>query len=130
MRKVLIVDDEPSYRDSLALILSHEKYEVRTAIDSRTARDTLDDFMPDVLIVDWMLRDKMNGIEVAELLLEVNPKMQTIVITGYPTTELAAQVEKLHAAQMLIKPFGFDRLLAALEKGCTDEEEPQHPAMA
>ncbi len=122
MRKVLIVDDEPSYRDSLALILSHEKYEVRTAMDSRTALDTLDDFMPDVLIVDWMLRDKMNGIEVAESFLKANPKLQTIVITGYPTTELAAQVKRVHAAQILIKPFGFDRLLAALDKGRTDEE--------
>ena len=122
MRKVLIVDDEPSYRDSLALILSHEQYEVRTASDSRTAFDTLEDFMPDVLIVDWMLRDKMNGIEVAESLLVANPELQTIVITGYPTTALAAEVARVPAAQMLIKPFGFDRLLAALDKCRTDNE--------
>jgi DNA-binding NtrC family response regulator len=122
MRKVLIVDDEPSYRDSLALILSHEQYEVRTAVDGRTAFAMLDDFMPDVLLVDWMLRDKMNGIEVAESLVAINPKLQTIVITGYPTAALAAQVAEIPAAQMLIKPFGFDRLLAAMNRGRNDAE--------
>jgi len=115
MTKIFIVDDEPSYRDSLNLILSYEGYDVRTAADGISALQAPDSFVPDVLIVDWMLRGNMNGLDVAKTLLESNPRMRTIVITGYPTPRLAAQVEGFGAAQVLAKPFGVDELLAALE---------------
>jgi DNA-binding response OmpR family regulator len=116
MTKILIVDDEPSYRDSLDLILSYEDYEVRTAADGVAALEVAGCFVPDVLIVDWMLRGTMNGIEVAKTLLESNPSMRTIVITGYATPRLVAQVERIEGAEMLAKPFGVDELLAAVDR--------------
>ena len=115
MTKILIVDDEPSYRDSLDLILSYEDYEVRTAADGVAGLEVAGSFVPDVLIVDWMLRGNMNGLDVTKTLLESNPHMRTIVITGYATPRLVAQVEGIGGAQVLAKPFGVDEILAALE---------------
>ena len=115
MTKIFIVDDEPSYRDSLDLILSYEDYEVRTAADGVTALEVAGSFAPDVLIVDWMLRGNMNGFEVAKTLLESNPDLRTIVITGYATPWLIAQVEGIKGAEVLAKPFGVDELLASVE---------------
>ena len=115
MTKIFIVDDEPSYRDSLDLILSYEDYEVRTAADGITALDVASGFLPDVLIVDWMLRGNMNGLDVAKTLQESNPDLRIIVITGYATPRLVAQVEDIEGAEVLAKPFGVDELLAAVE---------------
>ena len=116
MTKIFIVDDEPSYRDSLELILSYEGYEVRTAADGVAALEVAGSFLPDVLIVDWMLRGKTNGLAVARALLESDPDLRTIVISGYVTPRLAAQVESIEGAQVLAKPFGVDELLAAVTR--------------
>ena len=115
MTKIFIVDDEPSYRESLDLILSFEDYEVRTAADAVAALEIARSFVPDVLIVDWMLRGSMNGLELAKTLLESTPGLRTIVITGYSTPRLVAQVEGIGGAELLAKPFGVDELLAAVE---------------
>ena len=116
MTKIFVVDDEPSYRDSLDLILSYENYEVLTAANATSALEVGDSFAPDVLIIDWMLRDEMSGFEVAKKLLESNPDIRTIVITGYATPWLAAQVESIKGAEVLAKPFGVDELLAAVTR--------------
>ena len=115
MTRIFIVDDEPSYRDSLELILSYEDYEVRTAADGVTALEAAVVFLPHILIVDWMLRGQMNGLGVAKTLLQSNPDLRTIVITGYATPQLVAQIERIKGAEMLAKPFGVDEILAAVE---------------
>lgn len=40
MKKILVVDDEPSLRDLVELILKREKYEVATAVDGKTALES------------------------------------------------------------------------------------------
>ncbi len=116
MTKILIVDDEPSYRDSLELILAYEDYQVCTAPDGPAALESSGSFCPDVLIADWMLRGSMNGLEVAKALLEENPDMRTIVITGYATPRLESQVGEIEGTEVLTKPFGVDQLLEAVER--------------
>ena len=116
MTRILIVDDEPSYRESLELILSYENYQVRAVPDGSAALVSVDGHTPDVLIVDWMLRGSMNGLDVAKTLLESNPDMRTIVITGYATPRLISQVGEIEGAEMLTKPFGVDDLLLAVER--------------
>lgn len=105
MVTVLVVDDEVDYPQLLSIILSKEGFEVRTASNSAEALDQCDDFMPDVLVVDWMLAGAANGLDVAELVRIRNPKLRTILITGYPSAELEARVKALPATRFLAKPF-------------------------
>ena len=113
-RRILLVDDEPSYRDSLGHILAHEGHDVRTADGAKAALDLAADFAPDILIVDWMLRDEMDGVEVAQNLRSVNPGLKTIFITGYRTSRLETQVREVPFAQFLSKPFSLDDFLEAV----------------
>ncbi len=113
-RRVLLVDDEPSYRDSLGHILSHEDYDVRTASNGKAALDVTDDFVPDILIVDWMLRDEMDGVEVAQNMRSANPGLKTIFITGYRTSRLESEMRAVPFAQFLSKPFSLDDFLEAV----------------
>lgn len=113
-RKVLLVDDEPSYRDSLGHILLHESYDVRTASSGKAAIDASDEFLPDILIVDWMLRDEMDGVEVAQTMRSLNPGLKTIFITGYRTSRLENQMREVPFAQFLSKPFSLDDFLEAV----------------
>jgi len=113
-RKVLLVDDEPSYRDSLGHILSHEQYDVRTASSAKIAMNVAGEFVPDILIVDWMLRDEMDGVEVAQSMRSMNPALKTIFITGYRTSRLENQMREVPFAQFLSKPFALDDFLEAV----------------
>ena len=113
-RRVLLVDDEPSYRDSLGHILNQERYDVRTASSGKLAIDVAREFCPDILIVDWMLRDEMDGVQVAEHMRSMNPGLKTIFITGYRTSRLESQVREVPFAQFLSKPFALDDFLEAV----------------
>lgn len=119
-RRVLLVDDEPSYRDSLSHILSHERYHVRTASCAKSALEVAGEFTPDILIVDWLLRDEMDGVEVAQNLRSANPAMQTIFITGYRTSRLDSQMREVPSARFLSKPFRIDDFMEAIRLATDD----------
>ncbi len=123
-RKVLLVDDEPAYRDSLGHILSQEGYEVRTASSGKSAMGLMPEFLPDILIVDWMLRDEMDGVQVAHGLRATNPELKTIFITGYRTSRLESQMREVPFAQSLNKPFSLDVFLEAVRTAATGAVSP------
>ncbi len=114
MVKVLVVDDEPAYRDSLRLLMPCEGFEVETAANEREALDVSQRFAPDVLVVDWMLKDHTDGLDIAQGLRQRHPKMQVILITGYPTANLEARIRSLPATQLLTKPFTLSRLIGSI----------------
>ncbi|MBN1588727.1 MAG: response regulator [Pirellulales bacterium] len=105
MKKVLVVDDEPDYPQLLSIILTKEGFDVKTAADGNEAREVAEAFVPDVLVVDWMLQGSEDGLQVAEHLTEMNPTLRTILITGYPSLDLETRVEQIPSAQFLSKPF-------------------------
>ncbi len=125
MAKVLLIDDDPSYRDLLEFILSEEGHDVRTVSSAEAAIDMSETFMPDVLVADWMLRNDMNGLDASRALSEANPDLRTIVISGYPSAELEEQIDRQPSTQFLTKPFRPEELLQALERaaGATDSSE-------
>jgi two-component system, cell cycle sensor histidine kinase and response regulator CckA len=129
-RKVLLVDDEPSYRDSLGHILSHERYDVRTASNAKSAMDVTHEFVPDILIVDWMLRDEMDGVQVAQSLRSMNPGLKTIFITGYRTPRLENQMREVPFAQFLSKPFSLDDFLEAVRLAAVQIDSTTDPHRA
>jgi len=116
--KVLILDDEPVFLASLSLLLKQEGFEVETASGARGAIELAARFAPDVLIADWVLRDELDGIEVAERLSRAHPHLRLIFITGYDSAELQSRIEAFEGARSLKKPFSPEQLLAAV-RACT-----------
>jgi len=113
MIRVLIVDDEPAYCESLRLLLSCEGFEVFTAAGAQEALDIGADYPIDLLVVDWILRDEMDGLDVAEALRAANPDVQVLVISGWPSGELKTRVEAWPSTRCLHKPFAAEAILAA-----------------
>ena len=105
MATILVVDDEQSYRTYLGKILGAAGYEVSVAGTAREAVDIGSRLRPDLLVVDWMLRDDMNGLHVAWALRTVRPDLEAVLITGYPTEDLEAFARDARVAGILRKPF-------------------------
>jgi len=116
MTRVLIVDDEQACRDSLRLLLSLEGFEVEVAADGGEAVEAGLRFVPEILVVDWMLRDQRDGLAVAAALRQVNPKLETIAVSGHPHADLESNLKGLAATQYLSKPFLPAELIEAVRR--------------
>jgi len=114
--KVLVVDDEATYRRRLRLFLRHRGANVRTAADAPRALKLAAQFSPDILIVDWMLMNRVDGLDLAQSLREARPQLQTIVITGYLSPELDERVRQLPNTCWLSKPFQAGTLLELVHR--------------
>lgn len=116
MARVLVADDEPTYREILKEVISEQGHDVEVAVDGHDAIKIAERFCPDVLIVDWMLQNNLCGLEVSESLRKLNPRLTTIIITGYPAQELRTRAEQAKVFAFLEKPFGLADLLDTVRR--------------
>ena len=112
--RVLVVDDEPSYRSYLARFLRREGYDVRTSSTAREALDVGREFRPRIVLADWMLKDHVHGLQVAEQLRELAPGLRILVMTGFPSPEIRKEVLRARVFRFLEKPFGLEEVSAAI----------------
>jgi len=113
--RVLIADDEERYRSYLRASLAERGHEVTTVDTGRTAIDHGIRFRPTVLVADWMLRNHIHGLRVSEVLRSVNPDLQTILITGFASSDLEDEARSAGVAGFLEKPFELDEMVEALD---------------
>jgi len=120
-RRVLIVDDDPGYCLRLADLVADEGFDVETAVTGREAIDAGRRRRFDLLIVDWMLCDDLDGFDVADALRATTPEVETILITGYPTPALSAKAVGSRVRAVVYKPFEPDELLGTIHRVLDDE---------
>jgi DNA-binding response OmpR family regulator len=113
--RILIVDDEPTYREYLERFLSRDGFDVRTAETGNEAIEIAHDFAPDVLLADWMLRCEMHGIEVGEALRRTQPEIRILLMTGFPTDDLQIEARRVGINGFLEKPFALEDLAQAIQ---------------
>ena len=107
--RVLVVDDEPSMRQMLAIVLKREGYDVELAENGRMAVAALERGSFDLLISDIRMPD-MSGVDVLRLAKRIDPGILGIMITAFATTETAVEAMRLGACDYLSKPFDIDLL--------------------
>ena len=123
MAKVLIVDDEEVYRTYLSGWLAREGHDVETASNGHEAIDVGKIFAPDVVIVDWMLKDDLYGLQVAEALQAFSPDLKTILITGFPSEGLRREAMDARVYRFMEKPFHMTELSAAVCEAMGDDSD-------
>src|SRR5436305_567315 len=112
---ILVVDDEADIRDLVSGILTDEGYAVRTAADSNTALAAFRARKPALLLLDiWMQGGGMDGLELLDLVKELDPELPVIMISGHGNIETAVSAIKRGAYEFLEKPFKSDRLLLVI----------------
>ena len=85
--RILVVDDEPSIRETAGIVLGTEGYEVLTAADGLDGLHALSKSLPDVIISDLNM-PRMSGFEFLAIVRKRFPHIATIAISGeYLTSE-------------------------------------------
>lgn len=112
MTRVLIVDDEPGIRETLAITLRASGYDIDTAPDGEEALICAARREPDIVVLDLGLPD-LDGVQVITQ-LRATSQAPILVLSG--RTDSADKVDALDAGadDYVTKPFGMDELLARL----------------
>ena len=114
--KILIVDDEPDFLESLEWRLRKRGYQVLLAASGDIALDILRSEGVDILIVDIRMPG-MDGIELIRRAMGLDPDLQSIVITGHGGVDTAIEAMRLGAINYLRKPVGVEELDVSIQKG-------------
>src|SRR3989442_419319 len=108
-RRALIVDDEPSVRESLRMVLKGH-YEILTAASGNSALELIARDPIDVVLLD-ILMPGLDGLEVLERIKNQAATAPVIMLTATKTVKTAVNAMKLGAFDYVTKPFDVEELL-------------------
>ncbi len=109
MEKILVVDDEPSLRDVLSIMLKKAGYTTATAVDGEEAVSKVGKDIYDLVITDLKMPG-MGGMDVLKAVKSASPDTVVLVVTAFGSAESAVEAMKLGAYDYLTKPFQIDEV--------------------
>ncbi len=114
--KVLLVDDEAPFVDTLAKRLSKRDLTIVTAFSGAEALQKLDsEANIDTVILDVKMPG-MDGIETLKAIKNIHPLVEVIMLTGHATVESAIEGMKLGALDYLMKPCDIEILMTKVQE--------------
>ena len=113
--RVLLVDDEEDFVETLAQRLEVRDFEVATALSGAEALERLEEREIDVVILDLQMPG-VDGIQVLRQIKERKPLIEVIMLTGHATVQTAIDGMKLGAFDFLTKPTETEDLLEKIAR--------------
>ena len=111
MAKVLVVDDDPGFTPAIEDLLKETGFEVEVADSLEKARVSIDEGLPDALLIDLLLPDG-SGLELIESI--DTSATRVIVITGHPSVDRAVKSLRARVHEFLVKPIDVRHLTSCL----------------
>ncbi|HYN97956.1 MAG TPA: response regulator transcription factor [Pilimelia sp.] len=111
--RVLVVDDEPTLSELLAMALRYEGWEVRSAGDGLGAVRAAREFRPDAVVLDMMLPD-IDGLEVLRRLRGEAPDVPVLFLTAKDSVEDRITGLTAGGDDYVTKPFSLEEVVARL----------------
>jgi CheY-like chemotaxis protein len=113
--KILVIDDESGLRRMLSRVLPRYGFAVTTVPSGELGIEKIKAEHFDVVLCDVMMPG-MGGVATLKAIKEIQPTLEVIIVTGFPTSETADECEKLGAFDFISKPYELDPLCEALFK--------------
>jgi len=112
--RVLVVDDEQDFLETIVKRLKKRGLEVEGVLSGEAAIEILNKKIFDVIILDIKMPGGMDGIEVLREIKNKWPLIEVILLTGHASVESSIKGLKLGAFDYLMKPVKLDELLDKL----------------
>jgi len=122
--RILIVDDEKEFVDSLAERLSMRDYDVTTSLSGEEATEKVKGYNFDVVILDVAMPG-MDGIATLREIKKMKPLTEVLMLTGNATVETAVEGMKLGALDYVLKPCEIDELVSKIKRGYDRKAEQE-----
>lgn len=115
VERILVVDDEPSIREAVVMLLQGQGYEITEAASLAEGRTAYARGGFDLVVSDLRLGDG-TGLELLETIASDASPPPAILMTSYSSVESAVEALRLGAVDYIIKPFDNDELLHSVER--------------
>lgn len=122
--KALVVDDEDIQRDLMTKTLRVFGFNTFTAHNAFEGLEKFREEKPDILVTDLFMPG-WNGIELARKVLEIDPDIPLIIMTGSPFDVSDFTSSGARISSVLKKPFTTNEVEIALEKALDEKDEIQ-----
>lgn len=127
--KVLLVDDEKAFVDTLAQRLKMRELIVDTVYDGEQALACIKEVDPDVIVLDLKMPG-LHGIEVLREVKKIKHEIQVIILTGHGTDKDEEEARKLGGFDFLRKPADIDLLVSKIKEAYSEKFERAMTAAA
>jgi len=117
---ILLVDDDETFCLVLNNAIDRRGYSVVTATNSAQAIKLAQTHTPAYAVVDLRIGEE-SGLTLVENLVEINPEINIVMLTGYASIATAVQAIKLGAKQYLTKPADADEIIASFNNNSNSE---------
>ncbi len=118
-KRLLIVEDEETLRESLKRVFIRDGYEVDGAGSSEAALKTINNAYYDLVISDIVLPG-INGITFLKRCKENNPDLKVIIITAFASIETAVEAIRAGAYDYIVKPVMHDQIKNVVRKALNE----------
>jgi len=113
--KVLLVDDEEEFVETLAERMRNRGMKVETSNSGVDALELIDQEAYDVVVLDLQMPG-MDGIEALAKIKRRKPDIQVVLLTGHATVEKGVEAMKRGALEVLEKPIDLSKLQEVIHK--------------
>lgn len=118
---LLIVDDEPIARQSLSDILRLEGYLVTAVANGEQAIEQVRNYSVDLIVLDLKMPG-MNGLDVVQVVNQISPDTEIILLTAYGSMESAVEALRQRVHDYLLKPASPGQILESVRRGLERRE--------
>jgi CheY-like chemotaxis protein len=112
-KRILVVEDEPSARESITLLLRIDRHAVTEAKDGREALNLVSHQPFDLVVLDYAMPGMLGG-EVALNIRRIAPALPILMVTAYLEKLIGADIPGVNA--VLGKPYAVDELRGVISK--------------
>ena len=114
--RVLVVDDDPDQNNLMKRILERYGYTVRGVKSGEEAIAIVDEFRPDILVLDILMKPGIDGADTYKIIREHKPGIKAIVVSAYAHSSKAEKAQSEGIEFLLRKPVSPSKLLRALRR--------------
>ena len=127
--KVLLVDDEEAFVNTLAQRLKMRELNVNTVYDGEQALAKVKSEEPDVMVLDLKMPG-LHGMDVLKEIRKAYPNMQVIILTGHGTEKDEEEARRLGGFDFLRKPADIETLVGKIKEAYSEKIERMLSAIA
>ncbi len=122
--KLIVIDDDPANIKFVRFILANEGIEIDAATDPQTGLELIERTHPQIVLLDLVMPG-VQGMEMLQKILEFDPGIDVILMTGYYSTESAVEAIQKGAADYFPKPFSPEKLREKINQIKEDSKHRQ-----